>query len=328
MDKILITGISGQDGSTLAQKLLDTGDKVFGIVRRSSTPNLKNLPSHKNLDLRYGDITDSGAIRDIVDEIRPDIIFHFAAQSHVGVSFENPHYTLETTAVGTLNILEAIRRIDRTIRFYNAASSEMFGGNIDADGFQRETTPFAPNSPYAVGKLAAFHLTRQYREAYDIHASSGILFNHEGARRGYDFVTRKISRYVAMLAVTQGKNLPPLVVGNVNACRDWGWCDDYMLAAYLMTQQESPDDYVVATGETNSVLDLLHAAFAVIGELPDPHVQIDSTLFRDNEVPLLKGDASKARAKMNWAPSVDFKGLVKLMVEHDIQEAKRLLGKI
>ena len=324
MDKILITGITGQDGSTLAEKLLQMGDSVVGVVRRSATSNLKNLPAHQNLELRYGDITDSGAMRTIVSEVCPHIIFHFAAQSHVGVSFENPHYTVETTALGTLNMLEAIRQTDKTIRFYNAASSEMFGDSIDEDGFQRETTPFRPNSPYAVGKLAAFHLTRQYREAYDIHASNGILFNHEGPKRGYDFVTRKISRYVAMVALGLARN--KLTLGNILASRDWGYCEDYMLAAYLMTQNVA-DDYVVATGETHTVEEFLVEAFNLIQADWHDYVHIDSSLFRDKEVPLLKGDASKARQQLNWTPTVTFKELVKIMVNHDIQEGQKTIGK-
>lgn len=328
MDKILITGITGQDGSTLAQKLLSMGDKVLGVVRRSSTPNLKNVPSHINLELGYADITDGGAIYRLVDEFRPDIIFHFAAQSHVGVSFENPLYTLSTLVQGTANVLEAIRRIDRDIRLYNAASSEMFGCNIDADGFQRETTPFAPNSPYAVGKLAAFHLTRQYREAYGIHASSGILFNHEGPRRGYEFVTRKITRYVAALQTFGVDRVGKLSLGNIYAQRDWGFCDDYMTAAYLMTQMDTPDDYVVATGETKSVWDFVEAAFREVGLDPQAHIDVDMSLMRDREVPILRGDSSKIRSKMNWRPSFDFNMLVRIMVEHDIQEAQKLLGKV
>jgi len=321
MDKILITGITGMDGSTLARQLMQSGDEVVGVVRRSATDNLKNVPFGPQLELRYGDVTDAGAMYQIVKEVAPTIIFHFAAQSHVGVSFENPAYTLDTTVLGTLNLLEAIRHIDRTIRFYNAASSEMFGDSIDPDGYQRETTPFRPNSPYAVGKLAAFHLTRQYREAYQLYASNGILFNHEGPLRGTQFVTRKISRYVAALHVNRGI-LPPLELGNIHARRDWGYCYDYVQAAYLMTQV-APDDFVVATGESHTVEELLNEAFAVGGFDWHNHVVIDPGLFRDKEVPNLRGDASKARRILGWEPTVTFKELVKIMVEYDMEEAQK-----
>lgn len=337
--KALITGVNGQDGSYLAEFLLSKGYTVFGLVRRASTNNLQERLSRvlndKNFTVIEGDLTDSSSINDILDTYRPREIYNLAAQSHVGTSFKQPTATWNVNALGVQNILEGIRKKLANVQFYQASTSEMFGSLVDDDGFQRETTELSPNSPYAVSKVAAHHTVRLYREAYGIHASSGILFNHESPRRGEGFVTRKITKYVKSLVehIDMGKyvtNTPeelnewvlsyvkPLRLGNLDAKRDWGFAGDYVEAMWMMLQQEKPDDYVISTGETHSVRDFLDEAFKYVG-INDwqPFVVIDQAFVRPYEVPFLCGDSTKARQKLGWKPKYDFKALVKLMIDNE-----------
>lgn len=318
----LITGITGQDGSYLAEFLLGKGYEVHGIIRRSASFNTERLSGiqkdvqdpESRLHLHYGDVQDSNALNRIIFEFKPDEIYHLAAQSHVRVSFDLPEYTAEIDAVGTLRVLEAIRHSGLPIRFYNAASSEMFGEVLETP--QNERTPFNPRSPYAVAKLFAFFMTKNYRDAYGIHASSGILFNHESPRRGETFVTRKITTSVAK--ILSGK-ADALYLGNLDARRDWGYAPEYVEAMWLMLQQDKPDDYVIATGETHSVREFVEEAFRLAGLDWKKYVKIDSKYFRPTEVALLLGDASKARRKLGWKPKVKFTELVRGMLEADLK---------
>lgn len=339
----LIFGVNGQDGSYLSEFLLDKGYKqVHGVIRRASINNTKerlDLPMSKNnFYIIEGDITDASSVSDIIEDTQPDEVYNLAAQSHVATSFKQPAATWNINALGVQNILEAIRRKKANARFYQASTSEMFGSLIDDDGFQRETTELSPNSPYAISKVAAHHNVRLYREAYHMFACSGILFNHESPRRGEGFVTRKISKYVASVrkkvadlykggytgfsvpeAVAEALDeIGPLKLGNLDAQRDWGFAGDYIEAMWLMLQQDSPDDYVVATGETYSVRQFLDAAFSHIG-IDDwkDFVVVDPAFIRPYEVPLLRGDSSKAREKLGWKPRVNFKQLVQMMVDND-----------
>ncbi|MGO8987299.1 MAG: GDP-mannose 4,6-dehydratase [bacterium] len=326
MLKALITGITGQDGSYLAELLLSKGYEVHGLIRRSSTFNTERI-DHLYIDphnptvklfLHYGDITDSGQLTNLIYNIQPDEIYHLAAQSHVRVSFDMPEFTGDVTAIGTTRLLEAIRRSGIQTRFYQASSSEMFGG---ASPPQNEDTPFLPRSPYAVAKVYAFWMVRNYREAYGMFAANGILFNHESPRRGETFVTRKITRAVARIKFgLQDK----LYLGNLEAKRDWGFAPDYVEAMWLMLQEDHPDDYVVATGETHSVREFLDKAFQHVGLDWKNHVEIDSRYFRPLEAGFLQGDASKAKEKLGWEPKVKFKDLVKMMVDNDIKELEEL----
>lgn len=322
----LITGITGQDGSYLAELLLQKGYEVHGIIRRTSTFNTDRLdhmyvdPHNENarLFLHYGDLTDGTTLRRILEEVKPIEIFNLGAQSHVRVSFDSPEYTVDTVGMGTLRLLEAIRdyqhRTGIEVRFYQAGSSEMFGKVQDVP--QKETTPFYPRSPYACAKVYAHWQTVNYRESYDLFACNGILFNHESPRRGETFVTRKITRAVArIVAGKQNK----LYMGNLDAKRDWGYAKDYVRAMWLMLQQDIADDYVVATGETHSVREFLEAAFSYVNLDWEQYVEFDERYLRPAEVDLLIGDPAKAKAKLGWEPSVTFEGLVKLMVEADLQ---------
>ncbi|MCC7409004.1 MAG: GDP-mannose 4,6-dehydratase [Phycisphaeraceae bacterium] len=326
----LITGITGQDGSYLAELLLAKGYQVHGLIRRSSSFNTSRIDhlyadphqSSAGVKLHYGDLSDANGLRRVLDETAPEEVYNLAAQSHVRVSFDMPLYTSDVTGLGTLRLLEAIREYEaytrRRVRFDQASSSEMFG--LVQETPQRETTPFYPRSPYGVAQCFSHYMTVNYREAYNLHASCGILFNHESPRRGETFVTRKITRAIGRIKHgLQDK----LFMGNLDAKRDWGFAGDYVQAMWLMLQQDQPDDYVVAMGETHTVREFLDLAFAEVGLDPKKYVEIDPRYFRPTEVDLLLGDSTKARKKLNWQPKVDFRGLVKMMVEHDMEMAAR-----
>jgi len=326
MKKALITGITGQDGSYLAELLLSKGYEVFGVVRRSSSFNTQRIDHiyqdphapDGRLKLLFGDLTDGSALNKILREVRPDEIYNLGAQSHVRVSFDVPEYTADADALGAVRLLEAIRDVGISPRFYQASSSELYGKVVETP--QTETTPFYPRSPYACAKAYAFWITVNYRESYGLHASNGILFNHESPRRGETFVTRKITRALARISLgLQDK----LFLGNLEAQRDWGFAGDYVEAMWRMLQQDRPDDYVVATGETHSVRKFLDAASALLGLDWQKHVEIDPRYFRPAEVDLLLGDATKAKQKLGWQPKVGFAELVKMMVEADVALAER-----
>ena len=319
--KVLITGITGQDGSYLAELLLGKGYEVHGIVRRASTFNrsrLDDIYSDPQLEktrlfLHYGDLGESGSLSRLLARIQPDEIYNLGAQSHVRISFDTPEYTMDVTATGTLRLLEAIRESGLRPRFYQASSSEMYGKVQQVP--QSEETPFHPRSPYAVAKVCAYWATVNYREAYGLHASNGILFNHESPRRGEGFVTRKITRAVAHIqAGLQDK----LYLGNLDAKRDWGYAKEYVDVMWLMLQQETPDDYVVATGETHSVREFLEESFGLAGLDWQKYVEYDPRYVRPSEVDLLIGDGRKVQRKLGWKPKTTFKDLVRLMVEADI----------
>jgi GDPmannose 4,6-dehydratase len=323
MPRAFITGITGQDGSYLAELLLGKGYEVHGVIRRSSTFGTGRIEHLRDrLHLHYGDLTDGSALFRLMRSVEPDEVYNLAAQSHVRVSFDQPCYTSEAVGVGVLHVLEAVRDVQQTsgheIRLYQASSSEQFGRVAETP--QRETTTFHPRSPYAVAKCYAHWATVNYREAYGLHASCGILFNHESPRRGETFVTRKISRAAARIATGLQERL---TLGNLDARRDWGFAGDYVQAMWLMLQQSQPDDYVVATGETHSVADFCHAAFAAVGLEWRDHVDIDARYFRPAEVDLLLGDATKARTVLGWAPRVTFPQLVQMMVAADVEAAER-----
>jgi GDPmannose 4,6-dehydratase len=318
--RALLTGLTGQDGSYLADLLIAKGYEVHGIVRRSSSFNTGRIdhlyrdPHEQGAMLRghFGDLSDPVALTRLIYELQPDEIYHLGAQSHVRVSFEIPEYTFDVTGVGTLRLLEAIRESDVEARFYQAASSEMFGASPPP---QNEGTPFHPRSPYAVAKVAAYWATVNYRESYGIFAVNGILFNHESPRRGETFVTRKITRAAARIkAGLEDK----LYLGNLDAERDWGYAPDFVEAMWLMLQTDEPDDYVIATGEKHSVREALEVAFAHAGLDPDQHVEVDPRYFRPAEVDALLGDASKARERLGWEPKVRFRQLIELMVDADV----------
>ena len=323
--RALITGITGQDGSYLAELLLGKGYEVHGIIRRASTFNTGRLDhiyadphqSSSRLKLHYGDLSDASGLARLLAKIEPQEIYNLAAQSHVRVSFDCPEYTTDITATGAVRLLEAIRESGTKPRFYQASSSEMFG-QVQAVP-QTETTPFYPRSPYACAKLYAHWITVNYRESYGLHASSGILFNHESPRRGETFVTRKITRAVAhILCGLQDK----LYLGNLEAKRDWGYAKEYVEAMWLMLQQDEPDDYVIATNETHRVKEFLEVAFGHAGLDWRKFVEIDEKYFRPAEVDLLIGDYSKAKKKLGWEPKTRFEELAKLMVDEDIRRLK------
>lgn len=309
----LITGITGQDGSYLADLLLAKGYEVHGIVRYSSAPNTGRIDHIKDrLHLHVGDLCDVTSMERILREVRPVEVYNLGAMSHVKVSFDAPIATANATGLAGLAILEAIRRCDNDVRFYQASSSEMFGS---APPPQKEITPFHPRSPYGCAKVFAYHTTVNYREAYGIHASNGILFNHESPRRGLDFVTRKITRAVANIrAGTQDT----LLLGNLNAKRDWGFAGDFVEAMWLMLQQDQPGDYVVATGETHSVKEFVQEAFSYVDLDWEKYVRCDPALFRPTEVDVLLGDSWLARITLGWEPKTSFKQLVRMMVDADL----------
>ena len=311
--KAFITGVTGQDGSYLAEILLGKGYEVYGMVRRSSSFNRARIDHlYGDIELVYGDLGDGSALNQLMRTIRPDEVYNLGAQSHVRVSFDVPEYTADVVALGTLRLLDAIREGDVTCRFYQASSSEMFG-QVDVAP-QNEETTFHPRSPYAVGKVFGHWITRNYREAYGMYAVNGILFNHESPRRAESFVTRKIT--VAIGGILRGEQTE-LRLGNLEAKRDWGFARDYMDGAWRMLQQEEPDDYVLATGETHSVQEFLEAAFTYAGLDWREYVQIDPRYFRPAEVDLLVGDYAKAKAKLAWEPTVRFEELVRMMVDAD-----------
>jgi len=320
--RALITGITGQDGSYLAELLLGKGYEVHGVIRRSSSFNTERIdPIYKDrhdkgarLFLHYGDLSDPSSLIKILGETQPEEIYNLAAQSHVRVSFDIPEFTGDVTAIGTVRLLDAMRQVAPKARFYQASSSEMYG--LVQAVPQKETTPFYPRSPYAAAKVYSHWITVNYRESYGLHASSGILFNHESPRRGETFVTRKITRAVARIkAGLQDK----VYLGNLDAKRDWGYAPEYVEAMWRMLQQDKPDDYVVATGETHTVQEFLEVAFARAGLDSKKHVAFDKRYLRPAEVDLLIGDASKAKKKLGWEPKVKFKQLAEIMVDADIQ---------
>ena len=327
--RALIVGITGQDGSFLTELLLSKGYHVYGIIRRSSSFNTGRIdhlyqdPHEPNprLHLVYGDLTDASSLNKILRDVEPHEIYNLGAQSHVRVSFDVPEYTGDVDGLGTLRLLEGIRDTGIDTRFYQASSSEQFGRAQEIP--QRETTPFYPRSPYGVAKVYAHWITVNYRESYDLHASCGILFNHESERRGETFVTRKITRAAA--AIKLGLQ-DVLHLGNLDAQRDWGYARDYVAAMWMMLQQDRPDDYVVATGEMHSVRDFLDEAFGHLDLDWTQHVEIDPRYFRPAEVDELLGDASKAREKLGWTPTVTFTDLVKIMVDHDVKDLRDRLG--
>ncbi len=322
MKKALITGITGQDGSYLAELLLSKGYEVHGIIRRASTFNTQRVDhiyydphdsSEVHLFLHYGDMSNTGNLTDMIYSIRPDEVYHLAAQSHVRVSFDLPEYTGDITGMGTIRILEAIRKSGINTRFYQASSSEMYGA---ASPPQNENTPFEPQSPYAAAKLYAYWVTRNYRQGYGIFAVNGILFNHESPRRGETFVTRKITR--ALAHIIAGKQ-QVLYLGNLEARRDWGYAPDYVAAIWKMLQRDEADDFVIGTGEAHSVRELLDEAFGYVGLDWHDYVKIDPRYFRPTEVNYLLADPSKAIKSLNWEPRVYFKDLVRIMVDADLE---------
>ena len=323
MKRALITGITGQDGSYLAELLLDKGYEVHGLIRRSSSfatgriehlyrdPHVRDIP----LVLHYGDLTDSSSLISTLNSVKPDEVYSLGAQTHVAVSFEMPEFTLDVTGMGVLRLLEAIRHADWPVRFYQAGSSEMFGKVCERP--QRETTPFHPQSPYAIAKVSAHFMTVQYREAYGLFACNGILFNHESPRRGGTFVTRKITRGIAQILKGEQDRV---FLGNLEARRDWGYAPEYVEAMWLMLQQPEPDDYVIATGEMHSVREFAETAFALVGLQWRDHVEVDPRYFRPAEVDELCGDPSKAAQVLGWRPRTGFKELVRIMLTADLRD--------
>jgi len=325
MKRAFITGITGQDGSYLTEFLLGKGYEVHGLIRRASTFNTDRIDhlyrdSHdpdNHLYLHFGDLSTSGQLTDLLHSIKPDEIYHLGAQSHVRVSFDIPEYTGDITGMGTLRLLEAVRKTGIKTKFYQASSSEMFGA---APPPQSEHTPFQPQSPYAAAKVFAYYLVRNYRDAYKIFASNGILFNHESPRRGETFVTRKITRAATRIKLgLQDK----LYLGNTAAKRDWGYAGDFVEAMWLMLQQDKPDDFVIATGETHSVREFLEKVFRKLDLDIDKHVEIDSRYFRPTEVDVLLGDSAKARKKLGWSPKVSFDQLIDMMLAGDMETAEK-----
>ncbi|MFN2456160.1 MAG: GDP-mannose 4,6-dehydratase [Pyrinomonadaceae bacterium] len=323
--RALITGITGQDGSFLTELLLEKDYDVYGIVRRSSSFNTDRIdhlyqdPHEPNTRLRlfYGDLNDSSSLNTILRQTQPDEIYNLGAQSHVRVSFDVPEYTGEVTGLGAVRILEAIREVGIKPKFYQASSSELYGKVLETP--QTETTPFYPRSPYACAKAYAYYITVNYRESYDLFACNGILFNHESERRGETFVSRKITRAATRIKLRLEKKL---YLGNLDARRDWGYAKDYVEAMWLMMQQPEPDDFVIATGETHSVRDFLDETFGYLDLDWREYVEIDPRYYRPTEVDLLLGDAAKARRVLGWEPKVNFREMVRLMVEHDLEAAR------
>ena len=322
----LITGITGQDGAYLTELLLGKGYEVHGLIRRASTFNTDRIdhlykdphdPDVK-LHLHYGDLSDGASLSGLLGEIRPQEVYNLGAQSHVRVSFDQPLYTADVGALGTLRLLEAVRNLGTPVRYYQASSSEMFGQAAEIP--QRETTPFYPRSPYACSKVFAYFQTINYREAYDLFACNGILFNHESPLRGETFVTRKVTRGATRIKLGLQKYL---YLGNLEAKRDWGFAGDYVEAMWLILQQDQAEDFIIATGETHSVREWVEEVFRLLGLDLEQHVRIDQRYFRPTEVDVLQGDAGKARAKLGWTPKVGFKQLARMMVDVDMELAER-----
>ena len=336
MKKALITGITGQDGSYLADFLFSKGYEIHGIIRRSSSLNRSRI-DHLYQDthlpnvrffLHYGDLADSEQLTDLIYNVKPDEIYHLGAQSHVRVSFDLPEYTSNITGLGTTRILEALRRSGVPARFYQASSSEMFGA---ASPPQNESTPFHPRSPYAAAKVYAYWMARNYREGYNLFSCNGILFNHESPRRGETFVTRKITRTLARIISGKEKFL---YLGNLDAKRDWGFAPEYVEAMWLILRQDSPDDYVIGTGESHTVREFVVESFAYAGLDREKYVKIDPKYYRPTEVEFLQADASKARNRLGWQPRVSFRELVRIMIDYDLEaegltspgEGRKILG--
>lgn len=329
--KALITGITGQDGSYLAELLLEKGYEVHGIIRRSSSFNTGRIEHlyqdfHVNdarVFLHYGDLADSSALSRLLEKIQPDEIYNLAAQSHVRVSFDIPEYTADVVALGTIRILDAIKETEIKTKFYQASTSELYGKVVETP--QTEKTPFYPRSPYACAKLYSYWITVNYRESYDMYACNGILFNHESPRRGETFVTKKITHAIARILK---KEQDKLYLGNLDAKRDWGYAKDYVEAMWLMLQQDKAEDYVIATGETHSVREFLDEAFGLVGLDWKKYVEIDPRYYRPAEVDLLLGNPVKAKEKLGWKPKTTFKELVKIMLEYDLNNCGLSLDKI
>lgn len=329
--KALITGITGQDGSYLAELLLEKGYEVHGIIRRSSSFNTGRIEHlyqdfHVNdakVFLHYGDLADSSALSRLLEKIQPDEIYNLAAQSHVRVSFDIPEYTADVVALGTIRILDAIKETEIKTKFYQASTSELYGKVVETP--QTEKTPFYPRSPYACAKLYSYWITINYRESYDMYACNGILFNHESPRRGETFVTKKITHAIARILK---KEQDKLYLGNLDAKRDWGYAKDYVEAMWLMLQQDKAEDYVIATGETHSVREFLDEAFGLVGLDWKKYVEIDPRYYRPAEVDLLLGNPAKAKEKLGWKPKTTFKELVKIMLEYDLNNCGLSLDKI
>ena len=323
--KALITGITGQDGYYLAKLLIEKGYEVHGTIRRSSTintdridPLISEFEEVGKLNLHYSDLLDSASLNSLINQIQPDEIYNLAAQSHVAVSFKNPIYTTQTGTLGSVALLEAVRHSNNEIKFYQASSSEMYGG-INKE-MLNETSPLIPKSPYAASKVFAHNMTKLYRESYDLFCVNGILFNHESPHRGQTFVTRKITRAVGRIV----NNLQSkLTLGNLDASRDWGFAGDYVEGMWLMLQHDTPDDWVLATGETHTVKEFLQKAFEYVDLDWEKYVQTSEKYFRPNEVEHLLGDSTKARNELNWSPKTSFDDLVKLMIDHDLVLAEQ-----
>jgi GDPmannose 4,6-dehydratase len=316
MKSALITGIAGQDGSYLAEHLLESGYSVQGLVRRNSVPeHQESRISHlaKNVEVHYADVTDLGGLDRLINRIQPEVIFNLAAQSHVRISFDIPHFTSEVNALGVLNILELIRNNYPNIRYYQASSSEMFGDSVDQDDFQRESTPMHPVSPYGCAKLFGYHITRNYRKAHSLFASNGILFNHESPRRGSNFVTSKVIKTAVQIKLGYEKEL---ILGNLDSYRDWGHSKDYVRAMKLIMEHSEPDDFVVSTGITRSVRELVDLVFSILDLNYTEYVSQDSRHMRPEELPYLKGDSTKIQNTLGWKPKISFEEMISEMVEH------------
>ena len=315
MKKALITGIAGQDGSYLAEYLVDLGYEVHGIVRRNSVAEHQQSRIElirDKINIYYGDLLDQSSLEHLLDKIQPDEIYNIAAQSHVRISYDIPQFTAQTNAVGVLNVLEAYRRACPNAKFYQASSSEMFGSSVDADGYQRETTPMNPVSPYGCTKVFGYNIVRNYRNAYKLHASNGILFNHESPRRGSNFVTNKVVKTAVQIKLGQ---LDKLELGNMDSYRDWGHSYDYVRAMHLIVQQENPGDWVVATGETRSVRDMCEYVFSKLGLDYEKYVVQNEKFLRPEELPYLKGDSTKIRTELGWKPSYTFESMMDEMID-------------
>ena len=324
MKKAFITGVAGQDGSYLAEYLLGMGYEVHGIIRRNSVPEnqqsrLENVRG--NLHVSYGDLLDQSSIEHLLDKVQPDEIYNIAAQSHVRISYDIPQFTTQTNALGVLNVLEAYRRSCPTAKFYQASSSEMFGSSVDKDGYQRESTPMTPVSPYGCTKVFGYNIVRNYRNAYKLHASNGILFNHESPRRGSNFVTNKVVKSAVEIYLGQRKNL---ILGNLDAYRDWGHSKDYVRAMHLILQQPEAGDWVVATGETRSVRDMCEYVFSKLSMNYQKYVTQDPKFLRPEELPYLKGDSSRIRA-LGWTPEYTFETMMDEMIEYWMSQLSRVI---